>query len=59
MRYAEPAEAIEMVRGNEVILFLPSTGMSTGNLTGKFLPVKLPGTFPVGGSAEGRINLLM
>jgi hypothetical protein len=45
-RYAEPAEA--MVRGNEVTLFLPPTGMSTGNLTGKSLPVKLPGVFPVG-----------
>jgi len=45
MRYAEPAEAIEMVRGNEVTLFLP-TGMSAGNLTGKSLPVKLPEVFP-------------
>ena len=45
-RYAEPAEA--MVRGNEVTLFLPPTGMSTENLTGKSLPVKLPGVFPVG-----------
>ena len=45
-RYAEPAEAIEMVRGNEVTLFLPPTEVSAGNPTGKDLPVKPPGEHP-------------